>query len=796
MNILASYNWLKEYVKTDLSPEEFAKEFSLRSMSVETLTYLREQFAGMVVGIVTQLDAHPNADRLRVVTLDLGSRSSVVVCGGTNVAVGMKVLVACVGAKVRWHGATDWTVLEKATIRGVESDGMICAPSEVGFDAVKVGDHEIWDLTHVTEAKAGTPIAEALGLDDTIFDIEVTTNRPDAMGMIGLAREAAVAVKGEFIEQSATSNLPLVHQVGEFSVTIDDKRCERYMAAVVTGVKNGPSPWWMQKRLLLAGHKPINTIVDITNYVRLELGQPLHAFDASNIGGKQIVVRKGQRGESFVLLDGKTVKLDASHIVIADANRLLALAGIMGGKESGTTEDTTTVIFEAATFDASAIRRGARLVDATSDAQVLYEKGLSPGALPRALARAIELARDIAGGAVQQVIDVYPKPRKPKTYPFRPKKVRARIGVEIDDETQVAILRNLGFMVEAKSSAYRVTVPYWREDDIESEVDFTEEIARMYGYHNMPAVLPASRLPGGIDDPSLLWESWVKHMLAERGYTECFSNSLVSVADLESYGISPKDAMGVMNPLTADLTHLRPTLVPSLLRAIERNQAMSPTAKVFEVARVYVPRAGDLPDERLCMIVGAYGTESAEQTYMDLRGLLESFAARVGVVFMFERESADSHWHAGRTVSVHCDGVKVGMLGQIAPEFQQAFGLNRSVMLATIDLEALLPAMHVTHMYRPVPVFPAARRDIAILVDERTEFKKVHDVVCGSGSLVTACDIVENYRGEGIPAGKKSMTISVTMLAPDRTLTAEDIDGVLATVTRELALRVDGIVRG
>lgn len=454
------------------------------------------------------------------------------------------------------------------------------------------------------------------------------------------------------------------------------------------------------------------------------------------------------------------------------------------------------MVFEVATFDALAIRRGARSVDTASDSQLLFEKGLSPGALPAALARAVELAKEIADGVVDQVVDVYPKPRKPKTFTFRPKKARARIGVEIDDATQVGILERLGFVVEPKGTAYRVTVPYWREDDIEGEVDFTEEVARMYGYHNMPAVLPASRLPVGTDDVSLVWESWFKHALAERGYTECFSNSLVSVSDLETYGVSPKDTMRVLNPLTAELTHLRSKLTPSILRMIERNQALTPSASVFEVARVYIPRDHELPDERLTMVAGTYGVEDAEGTFMQLRGVLEWLSTRTGLVFEFERREESDHWHTGRTVTVHCDGVQVGYLGQISADFQNAFGIHRPVFLTVIDLEALLPRMKLSYGYKPVPVFPSVRRDIAVLLDERAEFKKVRDVVCGSGALVTACDVVEIYRGEGIPAGKKSMTLTVTMMASDRTLTTEEIDGVMTTVTRELALRVDGTVRG
>lgn len=793
MNILASYNWLKEYVKTDLSPEEFAKEFSLRSMSVETITNLRDQFEGMIVGVVKEMKKHPNADRLNIVTTDLGSRTSDIVCGGTNVAVGMKVLVAPTGARVRWHGAPEWTTLEKATIRGVESDGMICAPSEVGLDAIKVGDHEIWDLTNLTDAKAGTSLADALGLDDAIFDCEITTNRPDAMGMVGLAREAACAITGDFIDRAPDLLTPSTS--GDLRVTIEDRRCERYMAAVVSGVKIGSSPWWMQKKLILAGQKPINAIVDITNYVLLELGQPLHAFDASQIRGNEIIVRKGRKGEAIELLDGKMVRLDASHIVIADSERALALAGIMGGKDSATTEETTSVVFEAATFDALTIRRSARSVDVATDAQVLFEKGLSPNALPRALSRAVELAQEICGGSCSQVIDMYPKPRKPKSLTFKPKKVRARIGVDLDDAVQISILKRLGFGVESRGSLYRVTVPYWREDDIEAEVDLTEEVARMYGYHNMPAILPASRLPDGTDDVSLTWEMWVKKALAERGYTECFSNSLVSVSDLETYGVSPKDAMSVLNPLTTDLTHLRPKLTPSMLRAIERNQAHAPSANVFEVARVYIPREGALPEERLTMVAGTYGVEDAEGAFMQLRGLLEWIAKRTGVEFTFERHHVSDHWHTGRSVSVHCDGVRIGFLGQISAEYQNAFGIHRPVFLTVIDLEAIIPAMKLSHSYVPISTFPSVRRDIAVLLDERTEFKKLSDIVCGSGALVQQCEVVELYRGEGVPEGKKSVTIAITLAAPDRTLTTQEVDDVMTVVAREITLRLNGVMR-
>ncbi len=794
MNILASYNWIKEHVKTNISAEEFAKEFSLRSMSVESIDHCGAHFEKMVVGVVQSVAAHPNADRLRVAMVDIGEGVVPIVCGGTNLAEKMRVFVALPGARVRWHGGADWTTLEQASIRGVDSVGMICAPAEVGFDKVACGDHEIWDLSGITDASVGTPIAQALDCDDTIFDIEITTNRPDAMGIIGLAREAAVAVGGEFLQMRT---LPLTKGESEgVSVRLEDKRCERYMAAVVTGVSVQKSPWWMQKRLLLAGLKPINCIVDITNYVLLELGQPMHAFDASSIAQNTIMVRPGKEGESLTLLDGKAVKLDSSIMVIADAEKPLALAGIMGGKDSGTTMKTTTVIFEAATFDALTIRRSARAMDVASDAQLLFEKGLSPSALPVALARAVELVIQIAGGTVTDVIDVYPTPRIPKRFPFNPERVRSRIGVAIPDAEQVNILTKLGFDLQKDGDTTMMTVPYWREDDIEGEVDFTEEVARMYGYHMMPAVLPASRPPASFDDATLDWAAWTKRFLASAGFSEFFSNSMVSVSDLEMYGVSPKDALAVFNPLSTDLTHMRPTLIPSVLRAIERNQALTHTASIFELSRVYLPHEGQLPEERMMLVFGEYGGADAEKTFMRLRGVLEYFAAKSGIAFTFERDGENDHWHSGRTAFVFRNGERVGIVGQVGSDFQTSFGIHRPVFLAEINLEALFPHMKHTHRYEALPAFPVVTRDIALLVDERTDFEKIVAVVRGAGALITDCRVVELYRGEEIPAGKKSVTLGVTLMASDRTLTSQDVDDVMATVIRELALRVDGVIRG
>lgn len=796
MNILASYSWIKEFLNTDLAPADFAREFSLRSMSVERIEHLADRFADMVVGEILAVKQHPNADRLRVVTTNIGSKTVDIVCGGVNVAAGMRVLVALPGAWVRWHGGADLTQLTITSIRGVESVGMICAPAEVGFDKLACGEKEIWDLGSITNAKAGTPAAEALGLDDAIFDVEITTNRPDCMSIVGLAREGGAITGSAFA--SPSGSLPRGQGPSPIAVdVVDKKRCPRYMAAVVSNVKVGPSPWWLQKKLLLAGHRPINTIVDITNLVLHEYGQPLHAFDAAKIAGEKIVVRAAKKGETLETLDGKTVELGASQLVIADEKQPLAIAGVMGGMASGTTAATTTVVFEAATFDPVSIRRTARALDVYSDSQLVFEKGLSTEALPLALARAVSLAEELCGGKLDgDIVDVAQKASKPLVYKLRPQQVRDRIGVDIADDVMVAMLERLGFAVAKARGGYAVTVPYWRDHDIDDDVDFTEEIARLYGYHLMPAVLPSAPPPVESDDASLSWEMWIKRFLAGIGFTEFFSSSLVDAADLERYSFSPMDAIKVHNPLSSDASHLRPSLMPSVLRSIERNQANVPSANIFELARVYIPRDGELPNERLSLVVGSYGVLEASEAYMALRGVLEALAQKTGIAFAFVREDDADRWHPGRTAAVMFDGERVGMLGQVEGAFQHAFGIHRPVFLAEIDVERLIAHLRHAYRYQPVPEFPVVARDISVLLGDRVEFAELERVVRAASGLVSGIAIVEMYRGAEIEAGKKSVTFTVTFMASDRTLTSVEVDDALGVITRELVLKFDGVIRG
>lgn len=794
MNNLASYNWLKEFVKTDLTPDAFAREISLRSMSVEKIDDVAARLDKCVVGLVNELRVHPNADRLRIVTVNIGSETVEVVCGGTNVLEGMKVAVALPGARVRWHGEGDLITLAETEIRGVKSIGMICAPSELGFPELETGDHQIWDLSQVTQAAAGTSLSEALGLDDVMFDIEITTNRPDAMGVVGLAREAGAAVGAEFSWTAPA--LPPGQSEIPFSVSIDDRsRCFRQMAVVIDNVQVAPSPWWLQKRLLMAGVRPINNIVDITNYVLLEYAQPLHAFDYRALEGGEIRVRAAKAGEKITLLNGKEYELDG-ELVLADSAKPLDVAGIMGGEFTGTTSATKTIVLSASAFDATSIRRTSRKLNLQSDAQLLFEKGLSTEALPSALARAVELVQQVAGGQVASMVcDVRTGEYQPLQFSLRPDKVRERIGVEIDDTRIENILLTLGFAVETASGdvSWKVNVPYWRDHDIEGEVDLVEEVARIYGYHEMPSVLPSGALPTTAEPFAVTWERFTKRFLAAAGYDEFFGYSFANADDLRKYGQDPAQAYALLNTLTSDQSHLRTSLMPSVLRAIESNQGHTPSGAFFELSRIYLKRQGDIPEENYHLVFGEFGYDDVEATFRRVRGTLEQFAAKTGLSIRLSREAIGEHWHPTRSATIFVNDKALGMIGEVAENIQSAFGVDRRVFVVLLELEELFGEMHLTHRYVPVSEFPSITRDLSVAVDEQVAFADLAEAA--KGEMVTSVGLVDVYRGTGVAEGKKSVTLSLTMSVPDRTLTSEEAQAVLDRTSSVLAERFGGILR-
>ncbi len=787
MNILASYNWLKEFCKTTATPDLFAQELSLRSMSVEHIDVVGDRLKNMVVGEIEEVVAHPNANKLRIAKTNIGTSVVEIVCGGSNLFPKQKVVVALPGAKVRWHGEGDLIELKETEIRGVKSIGMICAAEEIGFDKLPAGAHEIWDISALTSAQAGTSLAEALDLDDVVFDIEITTNRPDCMGIAGLAREGAASIQGEYVEhplwnkENAIKGLGGSGEEGPKVTVLEKKLCTRYMVARVDGVKVGPSPWWLQKKLLLAGHRPVNNIVDITNLVLQEFGQPMHAFDAKHVEG-ELVIRRAKKGEKITALDGKTYDLQTTNLIIADKEKPLAIAGVMGGMESGATESTTSVYFEAATFEGVSIRKTARALNLYSDAQLIFEKGLSGEALPAALAYAVQLATQIAGGVLHGVTDVYEKAEKPKVFAVRPQKIRSYIGVDIPDEEIEALLTRLGFALQKNGKKINAIVPFWRTHDIEEEVDLTEEVARMYGYHRMPSVLPKAAPPLTPDDASLTWEMRVKRILAAEGLTEFFGYSFIDARDLEKAEIAPENTVRVWNPLSEELGYMRPSLIPSFLRDCEANEPHTPAAEVCEVARVYIKKENDLPSEELALIAGVYGVTNGEQAFRRVKAVVNQILSSMGIAYQVQRETDRKGWHSGRTAKIvaeiHGEEKEVGVIGQISTAQQEAFGLLRPVMLTTLNLELLIAGAKERRTYTPVPEFQGSTRDISFMVDEGVSHEEILSAMQG-GVFIRSITLTDIYGGNGIPSGKKSMTYTIALGAPDRTLTSEEIDGTL-----------------
>ncbi len=802
MNILASYEWIREYLKTDADARKFADEMSVKSMSVERMDDVAGRFQHIVVGRVEEVMAHPNADKLKVAVVDVGeaydgSGDAVeIVCGGVNLAQGQKVVVALPGAKVRWHGEGELVTLEETKIRGVASCGMICAPEEIGFEKAECPPGGIWDVsTLLVDAEAGTAFADAFELHDTIFDIEITTNRPDVMSIVGLAREASVAVGGTFVAPGVPDILG-----GEglsLEVRVEDgELCPRYMAVAVDSVNVGPSPAWLQKRLLLSGHRPINSVVDVTNYVLHEYGQPMHAFDYDKIKGA-LVVRKAHDGEKMVALDGIEYALSAGQLVIADNEGPVAIAGVMGGLRTGVTMDTKRIIFESATFDEVSVRKTARSLNLYSDSQLLFEKGLSTKSPERALARAVELVRKLCGGSVASpVVDVWAQEYVAPVFTFDPERARALIGVSLETMQMLTMLESLGFTVREKmGECYAVEVPFWRDKDIENDVDLIEEVARMYGYINLPSALPESAPPGAFVKADLVAEDEVRRLLQSAGYTEFYSYSFVSEGQLTAYDIAPDGAMKILNPLSSDLTHLRPSLIPSLLTGIEENQRRVEHAKVFELARVYIPKVHDLPEEKTHLVIAQFGDISAREAFLELKGLVEEMFHWHGLTPGFERLEEDPYWHTTRSASILMNGMRVGEIGQIEKKYQISFGIDRPVMVARLDL-SLVPFSITKHrVYRAFSEIQPVVRDIAVVVNRELSFSDVSKTVLASHELVAKVALSDEYTGDPIPSDKKSITLTVTLQPMNTSLSSEEIESVLSTIAKTLEQSFHATIR-
>lgn len=786
MNILASYQWLKEYATLKETPEQFAAKVSLSGPGVERLYPQAPLYDGMFVGHVQSVETHPNADKLRLAKVDLGSRTITVVCGGSNLEANQWIVVALPGSKVRWHGEGDLIELKPTEIRGVASEGMICAANEIGlFDAFPHGERDILDLGKAfaqekPHFKPGQSLAAFLDLEhDVIADIEVTTNRPDAMGMVGLAREAATILQHPF-----TWKAPKIKEgKGKLAVHVAEKKiCPRFSAIRIDGVRVGPSPWWMKRRLLSAGQRPINNLVDITNYILLELGRPMHVFDAGKLTGG-LSVRYAKPGETLKALDGKTYELSEKHIVVADEVGPQSIAGIMGGEESGVTLDTTSVIFECAVWDHVYIRRAARDLNLSSDSQSLFEKGLSTESCPIGMARAIELCLELAGGTVSSVLaDVEAHKYKPLTFTTSLEEVQTIMGVDISLSEVKDTLTRLGFTIRVVGKKIHATVPWWRDHDIESGRDLVEEVARVYGYARIPATYPSALTPK-VMDRALALERDVRTFAMSAGYSETFNYSFISRELAEKAGFDPAKMLHIQNPLSSDFEFMRTSLMPSVLQTVTENQERFREQHLFELANVYYLRDGknqDLPLERPECVTAVLNQNGA---FAETKGFVEGLCELLGIKNLaWKPLTQDTFWHPGRTAQLFVGEHLLATIGEIHPQITERFKIDGRVTSAHLMLEECFELARPTKTYTSIPVFPEAKRDTAFLVERDTTVESIAAVIRSASPLVRSVEWFDTYRGQGVPEDKKSLAFHLSFSVADRTLETAEVDAAMQAI--------------
>lgn len=783
MNLNISYNWLKEHIATKKSAADFAKALSQSGPTVDFIHHNEAKFSKVVVGEILEINNHPNADKLHVCKVDIGEKEPLqIVCGAPNIKAGQKVPVVLIGGRV---GEME---VKEAKLRGVDSFGMMCSQRELG-----VGDDHTGIYIMPDYLKVGLPFEKVMPVEDYIFDIEVTSNRPDAMSVIGLAREAAAIMGEKFLYREPKPNLRIASvetgHAPSLKVTVKEpKLCPRYQAIVMTGVKVDVSPLWLQQRLLASGLRPINNLVDITNYILLEFGQPMHVFDYEKllphpvpplVNGREnkaeIIVRLAKSGEKILALDGKTYELGSSNLVIADGKNPAAVAGIMGGELSAVSDGTKTIVLEAATFDPVSIRKTARVLNLHSDSSNLFEKGLNPEGTTPALLRAVELVVELAGGKVaSKIFDEKDYKFKAKELTLALEDVRRILGVEIKSARIKEILDNLGFRA-AGDKQIKVKVPYWRDRDIEGPHDLIEEIARVYGYHNLPAILPAGEIPVDVAAVSpFQLEDKVKDIIVGLGFSENYNYSFISEKLIKNCGLSVEDHVKISNPLNVDFEYMRTSLVPGILQAIADNENSYKEMSIFELSKVYLNKPNDLPDEitNLCLAVAGRGGEEA---FLAAKGALSVLLEKLNIKD-FSLAAADGEssriWQPGSVFSILASEGKesVGRIGIVDREALHLFGIKSDVGIVDIDFEKLAKLAKPSPTYRSLPKFPGIELDLSMEIGDEVLYGNVVETAMSVDPLIREARFLSVFRGKDIPEGKKALAIRVVYRDEEKTL--------------------------
>jgi phenylalanyl-tRNA synthetase beta chain len=790
--------WLKEYVDFEAGDDEFRERMIMSGSNVEGVRRYCEGARGVVVGKALSVEKHADSDHLVVVNVDVGGGSPLrIVTGAPNVGVSDLVPVALVGAVL-----PNGLKIKKSKLRGVVSEGMLCSASELGFDdRVIPASHKdgIWILEG--EYEVGADFVEAAGLRATVFDFEITPNRPDCLSVIGMAREVAATFGRELNYPDTKAAGGHGGRAGDF-VSVEVRRpelCSRYIARVVTDVRIAQSPWWLKKRLMMAGMRPINNIVDITNYVMLEYGHPLHAFDVRTVEGGRVIVDTAAEGERFTTLDGVERVMPAGTLMIKDAVKSIGVAGVMGGLNSEVESGTKNILIECAAFAGDGVRRTARKLGLRTEASNRYEKGVSPELSGEAADRVCALVELLGAGRVADgAVDVYPGAEARARVVLRTERVNKILGTNLSGDEVASYLRRLEMDVDRSGGgALEVTPPSVRLD-VKEEVDLVEEVARIHGYDKLATTLHKGGVMAGRPRSAEL-RDLARDVLVAAGCDEIQTYSFVSPRGADDIGV-PASArerrfVRLLNPLGDENGVMRTTLLPAMLETLGRNYARNnESVVVFEIGNTFFDDGeGRLPEERSALSIGAYGGGA---DFFHIKGILEELFKRFGVKVTYEAERGVAAWHPGRCARVFAGGAPIGIFGESHPDVAARHGLGTRCYAAEIDMEGLIERADVTRYYAPLPRYPAVERDIALIVKADVTVKRVEDVIRGScGDLLESLKLFDVYKGPQVAEGMKSVAFNLVYRSPERTLTDEEVGAEHEKMLSALEKEIGAVLR-
>ena len=792
MNV--TLNWLKAYIDFEFSPSELADRLTMLGVEVESVKHLGTELEGVIVGSVTSIRPHPNADKLVLCQVDTGETEELqIVCGAPNAREGMLAPVATIGATLP-VGLT----IKRAKLRGETSQGMLCSEKELGLSDDAAGLMEL-----STDIPLGTPLSEALGLDDVVFELEITPNRPDCLSLIGVAREIRAETGNPLKLPTVDPQENGINLQDLTSVTIDaPDLCPRYAARVIQGVKVTESPAWLQQRLESVGIGVINNIVDVTNFVLMEYGQPLHAFDYHKLAENRIVVRRARDNEQITTLDEVECELTSDMLVIADAEKPVALAGIMGGYDPEITETTCDVLLESAYFNPLSIRATAKALGISTEASYRFERGADPGAVLAALDRAAQLIAELTGGTIcDGIVDVYPGQQSLTEIQLRPERVNFVLGTTIETAEMVQILDRLGFDVDITGKVYQVVVPTFRSD-VTREIDLIEEIARVYGYDNIPTTLPKGDIPVPAPTPKTEARRRIKHFLLAAGMMEAVNYSFCDPNCFDKIRLNADDplrnTLQLRNPLSPEMSVLRTTLTPGLLENAQHNRNHQiDTIALFEIGGVFVHDGEEKEPERVTGILagqigeGVYSDPYRHPDFFDIKGLVEGMLEVCGIVDWTLQKTDVPTFHPGRNAEVLLGDRQIGFFGEVHPEVLENYDLPYKAYLFEFDLEGLVDAATFAKRFEPISIYPKVARDLAIVVGKETLSDMPTELIYTTGGdSVDSVRLFDVYEGEQVPEGKKSLAYTITYHSATETLTDKAVntlhDEVVKRLNREL----------